>query len=94
MLDMTLPGSEGLFIGMWGIASAVARVAGSTSGGILRDLLDKNNPITGYAAAFGFLAALLAVSLILLGKVDVPSFHARARSSILPSEHRIYEALD
>jgi hypothetical protein len=44
--------------------------------------------------AFGFLAALLAVSLILLGKIDVPNFRDRARSSILPTEHRIYEALD
>ena len=94
MLDMTLPGSEGLFIGMWGMASAVARVAGSTSGGILRDVLDKGNPITGYAAAFGLLAALLAVSLILLGKIDVPNFRVRARSSILSSEGRIFEALD
>ena len=94
MLDMTLPGREGLFMGLWGIASAAARVAGSASGGILRDLLDEGNPVTGYAAAFGFLAALLAVSLILLGKIDVPDFRDRARLSILPSEPRIYEALD
>jgi BCD family chlorophyll transporter-like MFS transporter len=38
MMDMTVAGREGTFIGLWGIASAFSRAAGSTSGGLVRDL--------------------------------------------------------
>jgi len=94
MFDMILPGSEGLFMGLWGIASAVARVAGSTFGGILRDLVNTGTPVAGYAAAFGLLAVFLIASIVLLGRIDVPKFLEKARISVLPSDPRIFEALD
>jgi BCD family chlorophyll transporter-like MFS transporter len=94
MLDMILPGSEGLYMGLWGIASAVSRVAGAASGAVLRDLLGASRPLTGYAAAFFLLAGFLVVSLVLLPRIDVARFQARARASLRSPDARVFEALD
>jgi BCD family chlorophyll transporter-like MFS transporter len=87
MLDMTIPGSVGLFIGAWGMASAVARLVGNVLGGVIRDGITVilNNAVAGYAVVFTLEMALLLVSLWLLRKVDVKLFKKEAaiRPSIL-----------
>jgi MFS transporter, BCD family, chlorophyll transporter len=79
MLDMTTEGDEGLYIGVWAIANSLARFAGSTAGGVLRDALRGAGAAPGYIAGFGLLALLLALSLALLPRVDVAAFRSRAR---------------
>jgi BCD family chlorophyll transporter-like MFS transporter len=79
MLDMTVQGEEGLYVGVWGISNALARVAGSASGGILRDSFGREGAAAGYAAGFGLLAALLLASLVMLPRIDVAEFRDSAR---------------
>ena len=40
MLDMTVPGKVGLFIGAWGTASALARFLGSFTTAVVRDMVN------------------------------------------------------
>ncbi len=76
MLDMTVPGKVGLFIGAWGSASAFARLLGSVITAIFRDLarLAPNSAVIGYAAGFVLLGVFLVVSLIILRQIDVKAF--------------------
>ncbi|NUM45039.1 MAG: BCD family MFS transporter [Anaerolineales bacterium] len=76
MLDMTVPGKVGLFIGAWGSASAFARLLGAVITAIFRDLarLAPNSAVMGYAAGFVLLGVFLVVSLIILRQIDVKAF--------------------
>lgn len=77
MLDMTQAGSVGLFIGVWGMASAIARLVGSILGGALRDVIThvSQNPLAGYLAVFLIEAGFLVVSLFMLRSINVQAFH-------------------
>ena len=68
MLDMTVAGQIGLFIGAWGMANAISRLVGSVLGGIGRDLVTSltGNSILGYVVVFGVMAGFMLLSLILL----------------------------
>ncbi len=76
MLDMTTSEQVGLFIGAWGVADAMARGLGTLLGGVLRDIITAltNNPTSGYTTVFLVEAALLAVSLVLLQRINVRAF--------------------
>jgi BCD family chlorophyll transporter-like MFS transporter len=76
MLDMTVAGQVGLFIGAWGMASALARLVGGLIGGALRDgvTLLAANPVAGYIAVFGAEALILLLSLALLARLDIGRF--------------------
>jgi BCD family chlorophyll transporter-like MFS transporter len=76
MLDMTVPGKVGLFIGAWGSASAFARLLGAVITAIFRDLarLAPNSAVIGYAAGFVLLGVFLVISLIILRQIDVKAF--------------------
>jgi BCD family chlorophyll transporter-like MFS transporter len=78
MLDMTHPGKVGLFIGAWGAASALARLLGYLTTGVVRDVarLYPDGALYGYMAGFGLLALFVAFSLIVLNGVDVGAFRA------------------
>jgi BCD family chlorophyll transporter-like MFS transporter len=77
MLDMTITGQVGLFIGAWGMANAVSRLMGSVLGGIGRDIITQisGDPILGYVVVFGVMAAFMLISLVLLTRIDVDAFH-------------------
>jgi BCD family chlorophyll transporter-like MFS transporter len=94
MLDMTAPGKVGLFIGAWGMASAISRLVGSVVGGALRDVLTRvlANPVYAYVVVFTFLAALLLASLILLFRIDVSAF--RRQIDETPLVERVALAAD
>ncbi|TAK11777.1 MAG: MFS transporter [Anaerolineae bacterium] len=79
MLDMTAPGQIGLYIGAWGMANAFARLCGNVLAGVGRDLghFITGNPAAGYMAVFSVELVLLAVSLYLLGRIDVGVFRHR-----------------
>jgi BCD family chlorophyll transporter-like MFS transporter len=85
MLDMTTASKVGLFIGAWGMANAVSRLIGSILGGAVRDLVTQivQNPLAGYVLVFFIEAALLAVSLVMLGRIDVKAFQRDAEGASL-----------
>jgi len=85
MLDMTIPGKVGLFIGVWGMANAVARLMGSVLSGLVRDAINQfaGSPVTGYVVVFLMLAGLLLASLALLHTIDVNAFRRQAESPSL-----------
>jgi BCD family chlorophyll transporter-like MFS transporter len=85
MLDMTVEGKVGLFIGAWGMANAISRLIGSILGGSGRDLIGRaaQNPVTGYVVVFGLMALLLLASLLILGKIDVQTFRRRVEEPSL-----------
>ncbi len=80
MLDMTVAGQVGLFIGAWGMANAVSRLLGSVLGGIGRDLFTRliGDPVIGYVVVFGVMAGFMLISLGLLTRVDVNVFRRRS----------------
>jgi len=85
MLDMTIPGKVGLFIGVWGMANAVARLIGSVLSGLVRDAIDRvaTSPVTGYVVVFLMLAGLLLASLALLHTIDVSAFRRQVEGPSL-----------
>ncbi len=76
MLDMTTAANVGLFIGAWGMANAVSRLAGTVLGGVVRDLVTQvvSSPVVGYGVVFGIEALMIAVSLIMLRRIDIGEF--------------------
>jgi BCD family chlorophyll transporter-like MFS transporter len=82
MLDMTVEGSVGLFMGVWGMATAVSRLVGNIMSGVVRDTVSEVSrlPVSGYLVVFVIEIILLLVSLQLLANVDVRVFHSAAAS--------------
>lgn len=76
MLDMTIAGKVGMFIGIWGVANALARLTGNVMSGVVRDIVTflTQNPVSGYMVVFVIEALLLGVSLVLLRGIDVHAF--------------------
>lgn len=88
MLDMTTVSQIGLYIGAWGMASAVARLMGNLISGVVRDVANMlvDNPTLGYKIAFGLELVMLAVSLVILRGVDVGLFQTRASEQFSAAE--------
>jgi len=82
MLDMTTAENVGLFMGAWGMSNAVSRLLGTVLGGVVRDGVNQvaGNPLVGYISVFAIEAGLLAVSLLLLRRIDVSAFQKKAAS--------------
>jgi BCD family chlorophyll transporter-like MFS transporter len=80
MLDMTSIGSVGLFIGAWGMASALARLTGNMLSGSVNYL--SGNSVTGYVVVFSIEIILLLISLAILRQVDVNLFLNKAKQDI------------
>ncbi len=80
MLDMTIAGRVGLFIGAWGMANALARLTGSILSGLARDLVTylAHNPLYGYTLVFLIEAAMLILSLYILRTIDVNAFRQQS----------------
>lgn len=80
MLDMTIAGKVGMFIGAWGMANALSRLIGNMMSGGVRDIVTQiaSNPIAGYTVVFLIEAVMLGISLILLGAIDVNLFRKKA----------------
>lgn len=84
MLDMTTVGSVGLFIGAWGMASALARLTGNLLSGVLRESFTPllNSSVGGYNAVFIVEIFILIVSLTILKGVDVRLFQKQSEQSL------------
>ena len=79
MLDMTLAGQVGAFIGAWGMADALARLVGTLLSGVVRDSVKAltGNATAAYVTVFLIEALALGVSLLLLRRISVARFHER-----------------
>lgn len=95
MLDMTTK-SVGLYMGAWGMASALARILGSVLGGAVRDIIlaISQNALLGYGVVFGIQAILLGVSIGLLRRVDVETFRAASQRLSLGTRVAMMQELD
>jgi len=80
MLDMTIEGQVGLFIGAWGMANAISRLIGSILGGAVRDVVRHltGDAILGYIMVFTIMALMVLVTLFMLRQIDVSAFRKRA----------------
>ena len=80
MLDMTTAESIGLFIGAWGMASALSRLAGSLLAGAVRDLVTQalGDKVLGYTVVFGIEALMLLAAVALFYRIDVAAFRRKA----------------
>jgi BCD family chlorophyll transporter-like MFS transporter len=76
MLDMTIAGKVGAFIGAWGMADALARLFGTLLSGVVRDGVTalSGNLAAGYITVFLIEALALGVSLLLLRRISVSRF--------------------
>jgi BCD family chlorophyll transporter-like MFS transporter len=79
MLDMTTA-RVGLFMGTWGMAEALARGLGALLSGGLRDAFGAltGNAVLGYVVVFAAQALMVAVTLLMLRRIDVPRFQQEA----------------
>jgi BCD family chlorophyll transporter-like MFS transporter len=83
MLDMTVPGQVGVFVGAWGVADALARLLGTLLSGVVRDAvvaLAGSRP-AAYVAVFGLQALAMLAALALLPRISVARFRDEARLS-------------
>ncbi len=80
MFDMTTVEKVGLFIGAWGMSNALSRLIGTVLSGVVRDLVTQvfQTPIAGYVVVFIIEAVMIAVSLVMLRKIDVRAFRQQA----------------
>lgn len=71
MVDMTTPENVGLYMGAWGLASAMARLIGSVSSAVLRDTVTRltASELPGYISVFVMMSSFLLVSLVLLPRL-------------------------
>jgi BCD family chlorophyll transporter-like MFS transporter len=85
MLDMTMAGQVGLFIGAWGMANSISRLAGSLLGGVGSDLLMRwtDNAVLSYVTMFAILGGFVLISLIMLRWVSVNAFHNNSQTSVV-----------
>jgi BCD family chlorophyll transporter-like MFS transporter len=76
MLDMTITGRVGQFIGAWGMANAISRLVGSVLGGAGRDIITRltQDAVLGFTLVFGIMAGFMLISLVLLNKINVGEF--------------------
>ncbi len=84
MLDMTTVGSVGMFIGVWGMASALARLAGNMLSGGIREAVaaSTGSDVHGYMVVFVLEIIFLTISLIILRNVDVRLFQQHASEDL------------
>ncbi|MBP0020002.1 MAG: BCD family MFS transporter [Cyanobacteria bacterium SBLK] len=84
MLDLTAAETAGTFIGVWGLAQALARGIAIWSGGSILDggrLLFKT-PVLAYGSVFALQAAGMLVAIAILDRVNVKEFQATSKQAI------------
>jgi BCD family chlorophyll transporter-like MFS transporter len=85
MLDMTMDGQVGLFIGAWGMANAVSRLVGSILGGAGRDILAQwtGDVVLAYGVVFAIMAIFMIATLFMLKWIKVGEFQKQADQKTL-----------
>lgn len=82
MFDLTIPGYVGLFIGAWGMANALSRLAGNMMAGIVRDAVNlfASNNLLGYVIVFGLEILLLGTAAVLLTRINMDAFYRQVET--------------
>ena len=78
MMEMTIEGATGLYMGIWAMAQAFATALASIASGALHTAMIASGALTlgaGYGLIFGFETLLMVGGALLLRGVDVASFH-------------------
>ncbi|MEA5468708.1 BCD family MFS transporter [Spirulina sp. 06S082] len=84
MLDLTAAETAGTFIGVWGLAQALARAIAIWSGGSILDLgrfLFKA-PLLAYSSVFVLQALGMLLAIAILDRVDVQEFQSTSKQAI------------
>lgn len=85
MMDMTVEGSTGLYMGLWGMAQAFGNGAASVMSGTLKTALIESGILSnqiGYTAIFGLETVIMLVSIAILRTVSVEAFHGVSREDL------------
>ena len=85
MLDLTLPEAAGTFVGVWGLAQALARALGKVIGGGLMDLgrlLPFGGAYPPYALVLSIEILVAASALLLLARLNVRQFKEDTERSL------------
>lgn len=78
MMDMTVPGATGLFMGLWGMAQAFGNGLASFSGGALHTAFIESQlmvPQAAYFTIFSIEAVGMIVASVLVWRLSVDRFH-------------------
>ena len=89
MMDMTVEGATGLFMGMWGIAQAFGNAFASLGSGALHTFLIESGlaaPSTAYFTIFGIEAVGMLVAGLIMTHISVTSFQQIQESRLTPQE--------
>lgn len=85
MIDMTVEGHTGLYMGMWGLAQGFGNgLANSLSGGLRTILIESGlfRPAEGYGLIFGFGALVMILSIVMLQGISVQEFKGLQSSEV------------
>lgn len=85
MMDMTLEGSTGLYMGLWGMAQAFGTGFASVISGSLKTLLIESGFLSqrvGYSTIFGIETLVMLVSVAILAGVSVEKFKGVTREDM------------
>ena len=88
MMDMTVEGATGLYMGLWGMAQAFGTGSASVLSGALKSLLVETgwlSPAIGYSAIFGLETVLMVLGVALLRGVSIEEFRGLTREDLVRS---------
>ena len=83
MMDMTVDGATGMYMGLWGVAQAIGMGGSALAGGALHTALIGSGlmePTFAYWLIFSFEGVLLIAAAVILSLVDVQEFQKQACS--------------
>ncbi len=85
MMDMTVEGATGLYMGMWGMAQAFGTATANILAGALHTVLIEAQVLgqtLGYGVIFGLEAVLMVIGIALLSGVSVEAFRGLTRTDL------------
>ncbi|NTW97450.1 MAG: BCD family MFS transporter [Oscillochloris sp.] len=85
MMEMTIEGQAGLYMGMWGMAQGLGNGLANVASGALLSLLVESGFVSatvGYALIFGFEALLMVSAVVILRGVSVQQFKGLTHQDI------------
>jgi BCD family chlorophyll transporter-like MFS transporter len=85
MMEMTIEGQAGLYMGIWGMAQGLGNGSANVLSGALLSMLVESgllNESLGYGLIFGFEALLMVTAVVLLRGISVQEFKGLTREDI------------
>lgn len=85
MMDMTVEGATGLYMGLWGMAQAFGNGTASFGGGLLHTSLIETgafSPSVAYFLIFGVEAIGMTIAGVILWRLSVQGFHSLHRATL------------